>query len=233
MLSVILTVIKLVLVVGLVVVVAGFGSVIGVANAYLETTPELDTKKIENQNLSSYIYDQQGNLLATYTGKENRDWVSLEDVPENLQHAVIAVEDIRFYDHNGVDFRRLVGAFASNLSSSKVEGGSTITQQLIKNRLLTNERSYKRKLQEAYLAMQLEEKYTKDEILEWYLNTIPLGGTTYGVKTAAKDYFGKELSQLNLKEMVCIAAITQSTTRFNPGAPPTPSRRTCRISSTG
>lgn len=215
-LSVILTIIQLAFVVGIVAIVAGFGSVIGVANAYLETTPELDTQKIENQDLSSYIYDQSGNLLATYTGAENRDWVSLEDVPRDLGNAVIAVEDIRFYDHNGVDFRRLVGAFASNLSSSKVEGGSTITQQLVKNRLLTNERSYKRKLQEAYLAMQLEEKYTKDEILEWYLNTIPLGGTVYGVKTAAKDYFGKELSQLNLKEMVCIAAITQSTTRFNP-----------------
>lgn len=215
-LSVVLTVIKLVFVVVLVAIVAGFGSVIGVANAYLESTPELDTHKIEDQSLTSYIYDEQGNLLATYTGSENRDWTYLEEVPENLQNAVIAVEDIRFYDHNGVDFRRLVGAFASNLSSSKVEGGSTITQQLIKNRLLTNERSYKRKLQEAYLAMQLENKYSKDDILEWYLNTIPLGGTVYGVKTAAKDYFGKSLDQLNLKEIVCIAAITQSTTKFNP-----------------
>lgn len=215
-LGVALTVIKLVFVVALVAIVAGFGSVVGVANAYLESTPELDTHKIEDQNLSSYIYDGNGNLLATYTGSENRDWAYLENVPENLQNAIIAVEDVRFYDHNGVDFRRLVGAFASNLSSSKVEGGSTLTQQLVKNRLLTNERSYKRKLQEAYLALQLENKYSKDEILEWYLNTIPLGGTVYGVKTAAKDYFGKELGDLTLKETVCIAAITQSTTKFNP-----------------
>jgi penicillin-binding protein 1A len=197
-------------------VAAGFGSVIGVAEAYLETTPELDTGKIEEPDLTSYIYDQQGNLLATYSGPENRDWASIDEIPKDLQNAVIAVEDIRFWTHDGIDIRRLAGAFVSNLSSSKVEGGSTITQQLIKNKLLSNEKSYKRKLQEAFLATELERKYTKDEILEAYLNSIPLGGRVYGVKTAAKDYFGKEMSQLTLKEMVCIAAITQSTTKFNP-----------------
>ncbi len=215
-LSIILNVIKLMFVVVIVAVSVGFGSVIGVANAYLETTPELDTGKIEDQNLTSYIYDQSGNLLATYSGKENRDWAYIEDIPTDLQNAVIAIEDVRFYDHTGVDFRRLAGAFAANLSSGGSQGGSTITQQLVKNKLLTNERSYKRKLQEAYLAMKLEEKYTKDEILEAYMNSIPLGGRVYGVKTAAKDYFGKELDELTLKEMVCIAAITQSTTKFNP-----------------
>ncbi len=215
-LSIILTVIKLAFVAVVIAAAVGFGSIMGIANAYLETSPELDTGKIEDQNLTSYIYDQEGNLLVTYWGQENRDWASINDIPKNLQSAVIAVEDIRFYEHNGIDFRRLAGAFAANLSSSTVEGGSTITQQLIKNKLLTNERSYKRKLQEAYLAMQLENKYSKDEILEAYLNTIPLGGKIYGVKTAAKEYFDKELSQLNLKEMVCIAAITQSSTKFNP-----------------
>ncbi len=215
-LSIVLNVIKLMFVVVIVAVSVGFGSVIGVANAYLETTPELDTGKIEDQNLTSYIYDQSGNLLATYSGKENRDWASIDDIPTDLQNAVIAIEDVRFYDHTGVDFRRLAGAFAANLSSGGSQGGSTITQQLVKNKLLTSERSYKRKLQEAYLAMKLEEKYTKDEILEAYLNSIPLGGRVYGVRTAAKDYFGKELDELTLKEMVCIAAITQSTTKFNP-----------------
>lgn len=215
-LSVILTIVKLAFVAVAIFVAVGAGSVIGVAKAYLETTPELDTGKIEDQNLTSYIYDQQGNLLATYTGSENRDWASIDEIPTDLQNAVIAVEDIRFWTHEGIDMRRLAGAFASNLSSSKVEGGSTITQQLIKNKLLSNEKSYKRKLQEAYLATELEKNYTKEEILEAYLNSIPLGGHVYGVKTAAKDYFGKELHQLNLKEMVCIAAITQSTTKFNP-----------------
>lgn len=215
-LSIILTVIKMAFVAIAVFVAVGFGSVVGVANAYLETTPELDTGKIEDQNLTSYIYDQDGNLLMTYSGAENRDWASIDEIPLDLQNAVIAVEDIRFWTHDGIDIRRLAGAFASNLSSSKVEGGSTITQQLIKNKLLSNEKSYKRKLQEAYLAMALEKNYSKTEILEAYLNSIPLGGKVYGVKTAAKDYFGKELDQLTLKEMVCIAAITQSTTKYNP-----------------
>lgn len=215
-LGVILTTIKMSFVAIVVAVAIVFGSVMGVANAYLGTTPELDVSKIENQSENTKIYDSNQVELATYTGLENREWANLEEIPTDLQNAVIAVEDIRFYDHNGVDFRRLLGAFVSNLSSSKTEGGSTITQQLVKNELLTNERSYKRKLQEAYLATELEKAYSKDEILEAYLNAIPLGGTVYGVKAAAKDYFGKELSQLNLREMICIAAITQNPTKYSP-----------------
>ncbi|MGI6153733.1 MAG: transglycosylase domain-containing protein [Christensenellaceae bacterium] len=215
-LSIVLTTIQMSFVAIFVAVAVVIGSVVGVANAYLETTPELDTDKIETQQLSSYIRDKEGNLLATYTGQENRDWAGIDEIPEDLQNAVIAVEDIRFYDHNGVDFRRLMGAFVSNVATATSEGGSTITQQLIKNKLLSNERSYKRKLQEAYLAMELEKKYDKEQILEAYLNTIPLGGRVYGVKTAAKDYFGKSLNQLNLQEMVCIAAITQRPHQYNP-----------------
>ncbi|MEG2202804.1 MAG: transglycosylase domain-containing protein [Christensenellaceae bacterium] len=215
-LGVILTTVKILFVAIFVFVAIGFGTIMGVANAYLESTPELDTQKIETQKLSSYILDQEGSTIATYSGAENRDMATIEEIPENLQNAVISVEDLRFYDHNGVDFRRLIGAFVSNLSSSKVEGGSTITQQLVKNKLLTNEVSYKRKLQEAYLAMALEKKYDKKEILGAYLNSIPLGGKVYGVKTAAKDYFGKDLSKLTLKEMICIAAITQNPTKYNP-----------------
>ena len=218
-LGVVLTTIKFTFVAIIIAVVIGFGSLMGVANAYLDTTPELDVGKIQDQSLSSKIYYQDGDttkLLATYTGSQNRDYATLDEIPEDLRNAVIAVEDIRFYDHNGVDFRRLVGAFLSNLSSGKVEGGSTITQQLVKNKLLSNERSYKRKLQEAYLATELEKKYSKDEILEAYLNAIPLGGTVYGVKTAAKDYFAKDLSELNLREMILIASITQNPTKYNP-----------------
>ena len=215
-LGVILTSFKLGLAAIFVMVAVASGLVLGLANAYLETTPDLDVGKIEDQALSSYIYDQSGNLLATYTGSENRDWAKLEEIPLDFQHAVIAIEDIRFYSHNGVDIKRIMGSFVSNLTSNSVQGGSTITQQVIKNSLLTNERSYKRKLQEAYLAIELEKKYTKDQILEAYLNTIPLGGTIYGVKAAAKDYFGKELSQLTLKQMVCLAAVTQYPHAYNP-----------------
>ena len=117
--------------------------------------------------------------------------LSLDEIPLQLQQAVIAVEDVRFYHHNGIDLKRILGSFVGNMSSDKTSGGSTITQQLIKNQLLSSERSYKRKIQEASLAIQLEKEYSKDQILEAYLNTIPLGGTIYGVKVAAKDYFGK------------------------------------------
>ncbi len=215
-LGVILTTIKTAFVAIFVVIAIAFGSLFGVANAYLGTTPELDVSKIENQNENSKIYYADGTELATYTGLENREWAKLEEIPKGLQDAVIDLEDIRFRTHTGVDFRRLMGAFVSNMSEGKSEGGSTITQQLVKNELLTSERSYKRKLQEAYLAMELENTYSKDEILEAYLNAIPLGGTVYGVKAAAKDYFNKELSQLTLKEMICIASITQNPSRYNP-----------------
>lgn len=215
-LGVILTTVKLGLVSIFVIGTIGAGLVLGLANAYLESTPDLDVGKIEDQALTSYIYDQKGTLLATYTGSENRDWATLNEIPKDLQNAFIAVEDIRFYSHNGVDIKRIMGSFVSNMTSGTSEGGSTITQQVIKNSLLTPERSYKRKLQEAYLAIELEKKYSKEQILEAYLNTIPLGGTVYGVKVAAKDYFGKELSQLNLKEMVCLAAVTQYPHAYNP-----------------
>jgi penicillin-binding protein 1A len=215
-LGIILTTFKIGIVAIFVMVAVASGLVLGLANAYLETTPDLDVGKIEDQALSSYIYDQSGNLLATYTGSENRDWAKLDEIPVDLQHAVVAIEDIRFYSHNGVDIKRILGSFVSNMTSNSVQGGSTITQQVIKNSLLSSERSYKRKLQEAYLAIELEKKYTKDQILEAYLNTIPLGGTIYGVKAAAKDYFGKELSQLTLKQMVCLAAVTQYPHAYNP-----------------
>ena len=117
---------------------------------------------------------------------------------------------------SGVDVKRIVGAFVSNLTSSSVQGGSTITQQLIKNTLLSSEQSYKRKIQEAYLAMQLETRYTKDEILECYLNTIWLGENYYGVQTAAEGYFGKSLAQLTLRECAMLAGTCNSPYYYNP-----------------
>lgn len=121
-----------------------------------------------------------------------------------------------FYSHGGVDIKRIVGSFISNLTSSNIQGGSTITQQLIKNRMLTSERSYKRKIQEAYLALQLESKYTKDQILEAYLNDVNMGEGNYGVKSAARDYFGKSLDELTLRECAMLAGIVNAPTTYNP-----------------
>jgi penicillin-binding protein 1A len=214
--GVVLTTVKM-----LVLVIFMFGSGLmgllwGVAKAYMETTPKLDVNKIENQAVNSYIYDADDKLITVFTGTENREWASLKDIPMNLQNAFISVEDIRFRYHNGIDIKRIFGVFVSNILNENVQGGSTITQQLIKNRLLSTEQTYKRKIQEAYLSMQLEDAYTKDEILEGYLNTIPLGGTNYGVKAAAKDFFNKDLKDLTLRECACLAGMNQAPYKYNP-----------------
>ena len=196
--------------------VSGLGAVIGVANAYVDTTPVLDIAKIENLSESSFIYDSNGEYITTFSGLENRIYVPIEEIPTTIQQAFVAVEDSRFYTHNGIDPKRIVGAFFNNLRTDTTQGGSTITQQLIKLRLLSSEQTYKRKIQEAYLAIQLEQTYTKDQILESYLNTIDLGSGNYGIKAAALDYFGKELDELTLRECAILAGVARSAYLYNP-----------------
>lgn len=217
-LSVFVTTLRLFVILFLIVGFAGFGAVIGVGKAYLDSTPELDVAQIQDQSETSFIYDKDGNLITEYYGYENRVWASIDEIPEMLKKAFIAIEDARFYVHNGIDIKRLFGAVVHNLRNESVQGASTITQQLIKNTILTPEVSYKRKIQEMYLAIQLEKKYSKDQILEAYLNTIHLGGSNYGVKTAAKDYFGKELNELTLQECALLAGITKNPWRYDPRA---------------
>jgi len=215
-LSVFVTTLKMFIIFALILAFAGFGAIVGIATGFMDSTPELDMSRIEEQAESSFIYDRHGNLITTYHGFENRIWASIDEIPAVLENAFIAIEDIRFHSHNGIDLKRIAGSFVNNLLNESLQGGSTITQQLIKNTLLTPERSYQRKIQEAYLAIQLERKYSKDQILEAYLNTIYLGNGNHGVKTAARDYFGKELKDLTLREAAVIAGVARSTTRFNP-----------------
>ncbi|MBQ6175018.1 MAG: PBP1A family penicillin-binding protein [Clostridia bacterium] len=207
---------QLLAVVALLAAAAGLGTIAGIAKGYVETAPNLDTAAISEQNQTSYIYDANQNLITEYKGTENREMVSIAAMPIWLQHAFVAAEDARFYTHSGVDIKRIGGAFISNLSSSSTQGGSTITQQLIKNTLLSSEQSYKRKIQEAYLAMQLEQTYTKDQILETYMNTIWLGENYYGVQVAARGYFGKELRDLTLRECAMLAGMANSPYYYNP-----------------
>ncbi len=203
----------LVLILGL----AGVGAVVGIAKAYVETSPVLNIAAIDDQAQTSFIYDADHNLITDYKATENRIMVSIDTMPLNLQHAFVAVEDARFYTHNGVDVKRILGAFVKNFVSGSQQGGSTITQQLIKNTVLTDEQSYKRKIQEAYLAMQLETQYSKDEILESYLNTIFLGENYYGVKVAANGYFGKQnLKDLTLRECAMLAGMATNPYYYNP-----------------
>ncbi len=216
--SVLLSLIKIIVAFMLILGTSGLGVIQGIANAYVDTTPELDLTKIENQDETSFIYDGNGNPnpITSFVGLENRISATVEEVPDILKYAFVAVEDERFYTHNGIDIKRIFGAFFSNLRTDSTQGGSTITQQLIKLRILSSEQTYKRKLQEAYLATELEKKYTKDEILNSYMNTINLGSGNYGIKAAARDYFGKELNELTLRECAMLAGVANSSYLFNP-----------------
>ena len=215
-LSVAATTIRLSFIIALCVGLALLGAVIGIAKAFVDTAPTLDLAALDAQDKTSFIYDSEGNLITDYKGTEDRIMVSIDEIPEMLQNAFIAVEDARFYEHNGVDVKRIVGALVANFTSGSTQGGSTITQQLIKQTVLSSEQSYKRKLQEAYLAMELETRYTKKQSLESYLNTIFLGGSYYGVRVAAYGYFGKELDQLTLRECAMLAGLTRSPNYYNP-----------------
>ena len=195
---------------------AGFGAVVGVARAYVNTAPRLDLTLIDDQAQTSFIYDANGTLITDYKGTEDRVMISISRMPRALQYAFVAVEDSRFYTHNGIDVKRIIGAFVTNFLSGSQQGGSTITQQLIKNTILSSEQSYKRKIQEAYLAMQLETQYTKDQILESYLNAIYLGENYYGVYTASQGYFGKEPHQLSLRECAMLAGMCTNPYYYNP-----------------
>lgn len=214
--SVVVNTIRALALIMLILMLAGAGAVVGIARAYVDTAPSLDLTLIDDQAQTSFIYDAQGNLITDYKGTEDRVMVSISQMPMRLRNAFVAVEDARFYTHNGIDVKRIIGAFVKNFVSGSQQGGSTITQQLIKNTILSSEQSYKRKIQEAYLAMQLETQYSKEQILESYLNTIYLGENYYGVYTAARGYFGKELYQLSLRECAMLAGLCTNPYYYNP-----------------
>lgn len=166
---------------------------------------------------SSQIYDINGKEIANIHATENRVPVKISQVPKNLQDAFVAVEDVRFYDHIGIDPRGILRALWANIIGGDIaEGGSTITQQLAKNAYLTQERTMKRKIQEMFLALQLERQYTKQEILELYLNQIYFGQGAYGVQAAAQTYFGKNVEDLDLNECAMLAGIPKSPNYYSP-----------------
>ncbi len=215
-LAVLFTSLKLLIVAFVVLCFAGLGLAFGIGKAYIDTAPTLDVAQLTISDRTSFLYDKDGKLMTSIADVEYRDWVDIEDIPDMLQNAFIAVEDVRFYKHQGVDFKRLFSAALEILGNSNSSGGSTITQQLIKNKILGSQRNYKRKIQEAYLALELEKMIGKDEILEAYLNDIYLGQSNYGVKTAAKDYFGKELSELTVRECAMLAGLPQAPYSYDP-----------------
>lgn len=166
----------------------------------------------------SKIYDRTGEvLLYEIYGEERRDPMSLQEFPDNLRNAVIAVEDSSFYSHIGIDPRGIARAVLANLRLfSPSQGGSTLTQQLIRSTFLTQKKTLERKVQEIVLAIELERKYSKDEILEFYLNQVPLGANAYGMGAAARIYFQKPPSQLSLAESALLAAMIKAPSYYSP-----------------
>ena len=203
----------------------GFGMVKGI----IDNAPSVDLLNIQPDRFATTVYDSAGNLTDTLvmTGS-NRESATFEELPKDLINAFVAIEDARFWQHNGIDLRSIARAVRGVLSDDYAGGGSTITQQLIKNNIFAGgmETSWgariERKLQEQYLAVQLEKnsgmskEETKKMIITNYLNTINLGNNTLGVKVAARRYFGKEVSDLNLSECTVLASITSNPSRYNP-----------------
>ncbi len=173
------------------------------------------------QTLTTKIYDRNGELLYKIYRAQNRTLVKLDDVPLYLRQATIAIEDKEFYRHQGISPEGIVRALYRNLFLGKLSGGSTITQQLVKNALLTPERTWQRKIKEVILAVWVETQFGKDEILQMYLNEVGFGGTAYGIEEASQLYFGKSVKEVNLAEAALLAGLPASPTRYSPfGAHP-------------
>lgn len=186
--------------------------------AYVHGKPAIrleDYKNNQAQTTILYAKDDSGKnkQIAKLHGVENREWVSLDKIPKSLQNSFRCLEDKRFYDHHGVDWIRTIAVV---IKYHGHQGGSTITQQLIKNLTGENQVTVSRKAKEILEALNLEKNYSKEDILECYLNTIPLGYNCYGVQTASEKYFGKPLSALDTAECACLASITKAPTTYNP-----------------
>ena len=216
----------LVVLVGFAVAGAGLGTVFGI----LQSTDMLNTSDVMPQSYTSIVYDDAGTEVDKLHGNENREYVNLEEIPLHMQQAVVAIEDERFYEHGGIDMRGIFRAMIENIKTmSFSQGASTITQQLIKNEVLTNEKSIARKVKEQFLALNLEDtlekqlgskKAAKDYILELYLNTIALSHGLNGVESASQYYFGKHVGDLTLAESACIASITNNPSLYAPDSQP-------------
>ncbi|MFJ7745950.1 PBP1A family penicillin-binding protein [Peribacillus sp. NPDC097295] len=182
---------------------------------FISDAPKLDEKLLKDP-VTSKILDKEGKLLGE-VGTENRDFINYEDIPEQVEDAFLATEDSRFYSHHGVDFLRLGSAVVANVKNGfGSEGASTLTQQVIKRSYLTPDKTIKRKVQEMWLAIQLERKYTKQEILEMYVNKIFFANRANGILTASQTYYGKDLDELELNEVAMLVGLPQSPSRYDP-----------------
>ena len=206
--------------------IIGLSAGIGIFRGVLATAPDIGNIDVTPTGFSTFVYDIEGNQIAKLVSTDsNRIPVTIDMVPQDLRDAFVAVEDQRFYDHNGIDIKGIIRAGVTGLKNKGhfSEGASTITQQLLKNNVFTDWTSedsladkFKRKIQEQYLALELEKVMDKDAILINYMNTINLGQNTLGVQAASMRYFNKSVSDLNLSECAVIAGITQNPSKYNP-----------------
>lgn len=206
------------------VAVIGISAVVGIVRGLSATVPGIDLINVVPTGYASNTYYRDGSHAETLAGVEaNRDYISINELPEHIKYAFIAMEDERFYEHNGIDMRGIVRALVSNLKTRSLDyGASTITQQLLKNQVFGGGDEdnpfvkLSRKIQEQFLAVELENKLSKDTILEYYINTVNFGNTAYGIQTAAQIYFNKDAKDLTLSEVTVLAAIPWSPTYQNP-----------------
>src|SRR6059058_413921 len=201
---------------------ADLGAVIDFYNKASADLP--DHTKLKGMRLpgASVVLDRKGERFAeVFEENQRRVWVALPDLPERVQKAFIAAEDRRFYQHKGIDERGLIRAFIGNLASSgRPQGGSTITQQIVKNLLVGEDLTYERKIREMIVASRVEQTLSKAEILELYLNSVYLGRGSWGIELAARSYFGKQAKNLTLEEGALLAGLTKGPNYFNPDRHP-------------
>ena len=193
----------------------------GVFFYYVSKAPSLSESKLV-ATTSSKIYDNKNQLIADL-GSERRVNAQANDIPTDLVKAIVSIEDHRFFDHRGIDTIRILGAFLRNLQSNSLQGGSTLTQQLIKLTYFstsTSDQTISRKAQEAWLAIQLEQKATKQEILTYYINKVYMSNSNYGMQTAAQNYYGKDLNNLSLPQLALLAGMPQAPNQYDPYSHP-------------
>ena len=186
---------------------------------YASSAPKISQSELASQN-GTTIYDSQNRVISRL-GLQKREYAKDSQVPATLKHAVVSIEDRRFYKHHGVDPIRIVGAATANIfdRSDGMQGGSTLTQQLVKLSVFStaaSDRTFKRKAQEAWLAINVERHFSKNQILDFYINKVYMGNGVYGMQTAAQYYYGKDLNQLSLSQLALLAGMPQSPTYYNP-----------------
>lgn len=212
---------KTILSVGGMIVCAGLGVLVALFFVVAKDLPDPERLSERPVSESTKIFDRTGNvLLYEIHGEEKRTVIPFSEIPIIVKNATLAAEDLNFYSHPGIDLRGIFRAlYVDIMTGSTAQGGSTITQQLIRNTLISKERTLQRKIKEALLALVLETRYSKDQILEFYLNQIPYGSNAYGIEAAAETFFGKSASSLTLAEAATIASLAKATTYYSPYGP--------------